>query len=474
MSDFLIENGILTKYLGTDKEISIPDGVTIIAADAFRRKGVVRVTMPDTVEEIGWDAFSSCRSLEEVTFSKNLKRILSNAFLNCPNLKRAELFPGLESIGGCAFSGCSRLAELVLPEHPIEIEMHAFSTCHGLADEDGFTVVRGVLYGYTGKYPEKLHVPEGVKHIISSVGWGLYHTRSLSLPASVEHIEDGTFSEIPRLDNCTIAFSVSDPKEAQRLVKRVFSWDVLAWAYLEGHLSACDLIVEALKKQIASKAAREELLADLVCVEDPAPLTRFLGCVKKLPLAELDQAIEDAKAAAARAVLLDYKQKHYSSKKVAKAKQDAEDKELGLKEKTLSDWRKELKITKKGDRYVVTGFKEDPALDAILSGKAPKGVEFTIPAQIGGIPVELGAWAFRNCSYVKTIIIEEGLTKIGALCFDNCWRLRDVYIPASVTDFDDDFALTCFHYGDTFTIHAPAGSKAEELAKKNNQPFAAE
>lgn len=70
-SDFVIENGVLTKYLGREKEVTIPEGVTAIGQGAFRRKNVVRVIMPDSVEEIGWDAFSDCQILEEVVFSKN-------------------------------------------------------------------------------------------------------------------------------------------------------------------------------------------------------------------------------------------------------------------------------------------------------------------------------------------------------------------------------------------------------------------
>jgi hypothetical protein len=51
-----------------------------------------------------------------------------------------------------------------------------------------------------------------------------------------------------------------------------------------------------------------------------------------------------------------------------------------------------------------------------------------------------------------------------------------VYIPGSVTDFgENEGGLFCAGmYGKPCTIHAPAGSKAEEQAKKNNIPFVAE
>ena len=109
--------------------------------------------------------------------------------------------------------------------------------------------------------------------------------------------------------------------------------------------------------------------------------------------------------------------------------------------------------------------------DAVIWKKtAPDGVELVIPAQIGGIPVVVDVQAFRDCAYIKTIVIEEGVTSIGDSAFYNCRRLRDVYVPGSVTDFGEtDGALFCAGvYGKPCTIHAPAGSKAEELAKGEN------
>ena len=475
-SDFIIENGVLTKYLGKDKDVNIPDGVTVIGTGAFRRKGVTQVTMPDTVTEIGWDAFSSCTSLENVTFSRNLKTISPNAFDNCQSLSSVILYDGLEKIGGCAFGGCVNLRQLVLPEHPFEIDRYAFQNCDFLADDDGFVIVKGILSGYNGKKPEEMHIPEGVKYIIRGAARGQFHVRSLSLPASVEHIDDCAFQDIPSLKKCTLSFSVADPKEAQRIIKKVFDWETLAWAYLDGNVTACDLVLEALKKQIATKVVREELLEGLLEDENPASLNRFLDCVKKLPLTELDEAIQNAKHTAVRAALLDYKQKTYTAKKVAKAKQDTQDKELGLKEKTLADWRKTLKIAKRGEHYAVTGIKESFAENAVFSRTAPDGVEIVIPAQIGGILVDIADRAFQNCPYIKTVTVEEGVTSIGDYAFSDCKRLLDVYLPCSVVEFGlNEGALFCAgEYEKPCTIHAPAGSKAEEQAKKNKLLFVAE
>lgn len=36
MNDFQIENGVLTKYIGSDADIIIPDSVTCIGKQAFK------------------------------------------------------------------------------------------------------------------------------------------------------------------------------------------------------------------------------------------------------------------------------------------------------------------------------------------------------------------------------------------------------------------------------------------------------
>ena len=64
------------KYCGTNEEVVIPDGVTIIGKSAFERNESIKsVIIPNTVIGIDPDAFMGCLSLEKIVFSKN--------FANC-------------------------------------------------------------------------------------------------------------------------------------------------------------------------------------------------------------------------------------------------------------------------------------------------------------------------------------------------------------------------------------------------------
>ena len=53
-SDFIIENGVLTKYVGPGGDVVIPDGVVEIGASAFSLcTKITSVTICDGMEHIG-------------------------------------------------------------------------------------------------------------------------------------------------------------------------------------------------------------------------------------------------------------------------------------------------------------------------------------------------------------------------------------------------------------------------------------
>ena len=84
-----LRDGIeITKYNGTDTEIIIPnqiDGieVTSIGDNAFDgNEKITSVTIPNTVLDVGIEAFANCKNLSNVIFEENSKldRILVRAF----------------------------------------------------------------------------------------------------------------------------------------------------------------------------------------------------------------------------------------------------------------------------------------------------------------------------------------------------------------------------------------------------------
>ena len=121
---YTVEDGkaTITKYTGRETEITIPATlggapVTEIGYGAFRGKPIRSITIPDTVTEIGFDAFADCESLSEIM-----------------------LPDGLKYIGWSAFSGCTALTAITIPENTY-MEPGVFD------DTDTLTV-----FGYTYSY----------------------------------------------------------------------------------------------------------------------------------------------------------------------------------------------------------------------------------------------------------------------------------------------------------------------------------
>ena len=75
--------------------------------------------------------------------------------------------------------------------------------------------------------------------------------------------------------------------------------------------------------------------------------------------------------------------------------------------------------------------------------------------------------AFMRCSSLESIILPEGVTSVGMCTFSNCPNLRKVVLPGSVVEIDH----YAFEDSENVTIFAPAGSYAEEFAKKENMKF---
>lgn len=89
---YVIENGrvTLTAYKGTRDTVNVPsriEGCPVVAlGDRFfaDRSELRTVILPDSIESIGWFAFSGCVSLEQVSLPQGLESIAYGAFLNCP------------------------------------------------------------------------------------------------------------------------------------------------------------------------------------------------------------------------------------------------------------------------------------------------------------------------------------------------------------------------------------------------------
>ena len=83
---------------------------------------------------IGYQTFSECSSLTNITIPDNITSIESYAFYKCIGLEKVVLGNGVINIGNDAFRECSSLTSITLPEGLTRIGRWAFERCVGLTE----------------------------------------------------------------------------------------------------------------------------------------------------------------------------------------------------------------------------------------------------------------------------------------------------------------------------------------------------
>lgn len=99
--DFKIINGVLLEYSGSGGKVTIPDGVVRI--DGFEAhvgdiENPIEVVIPDSVREIGSDAFSQCEKLKSISIGSGMELIESGAFNDCTSLSQISLPEDISNI----------------------------------------------------------------------------------------------------------------------------------------------------------------------------------------------------------------------------------------------------------------------------------------------------------------------------------------------------------------------------------------
>lgn len=130
-TDFVIENGLLTKYTGKGVDIVIPDGVTAIGEHAFSFSDITSVKIPPSVTGIGKSAFFCCMKLADVTIN-NGTRTIGNCAFEQSAITNLIIPDSVTTIGHMAFSECHNLTSISISDSVTSISEKAFFWCESL------------------------------------------------------------------------------------------------------------------------------------------------------------------------------------------------------------------------------------------------------------------------------------------------------------------------------------------------------
>lgn len=130
----IIGNGILIKWNGSGTDVQVPYEVKMIS-DAFDEQYFIEtVTVPESVQQIGANAFRDAISLRSVNLPPYLTTIGGNAFNGCRRLESIELPAHIKTLGGSAFSNCDSLTGLTIPPEITAIPGSLLANCPSLID----------------------------------------------------------------------------------------------------------------------------------------------------------------------------------------------------------------------------------------------------------------------------------------------------------------------------------------------------
>lgn len=155
------------------KSITLPSKLSYIGGYAFNSSGLTSIEIPASVKEIGGSAFFTCKSLKSITFNEGLEKIGTSAFYNSA-ITGATLPESLTELGDKAFLKCGSLTSVKLPSGLKRLGMGTFNECPLLSSID---------------------IPSGVTEIGDECFLGCASLQSITIPAGVEKIGTGIIAK---------------------------------------------------------------------------------------------------------------------------------------------------------------------------------------------------------------------------------------------------------------------------------------
>jgi hypothetical protein len=206
--------------------------VTSIGDGAFQYSGITNVTIPNSVTNIGENAFNFCTSLTGVTFPDSVTSIGNGAFYSCTSLTSVTLPASVTSIGTIAFGRCFSLTNIT-----VSAANPAYSSLNGVF----FDKAQATLLQFPGALGGSYPIPNSVNSIGVWAFAGCSRLTSVTIPNSVTSIGYNAF------DSCTDLTSITIPKSVNSIGDTAFIDSTsLRSAYFQGNAPPDDGTVFAL------------------------------------------------------------------------------------------------------------------------------------------------------------------------------------------------------------------------------------
>lgn len=126
---FIVIDGRLAGYYGTQTHVQLPKRVTSITEDGFypNGKNIQSVKFHEGVKYMGKGALRDLRSLKEVVIPGSVETLRENCFFGCTSLENIIIEEGLKYIEHFAFYAVGNIKRVEIPASVKQIRLNAFS-----------------------------------------------------------------------------------------------------------------------------------------------------------------------------------------------------------------------------------------------------------------------------------------------------------------------------------------------------------
>ena len=491
--EFRIEHGVLKQYSGNERAITLPEGIHAVGYGAFRgNEALESVVIPQGVTKIDSLAFAGCKNLREVYLPEGLAEIGYSAFENCAGLKELVLPKGLTLLDRMAFLNCEALSELVFPDTLKSVGRDALRGTAWLAMQPDGVIYAGRLALFAkGAITEadirpgteticvdafrnctalvRVTLPDSLKMIEDRAFQNCRRLTQLIIPEAVEHIGYRAFDECIRLsavmhaknpsigrqcfmDSAQVRITSMDPA---KLPDNVRQSAILAFA--DDVYSGIELDEAFRRRFFRYLQSRRKLLYPLALAN--WNLMHILMQEAMIPLEDADWILEsvlEGEQTEAAAALMQYKQSLSENDRETDAFDDFnemsldgwDDLELGwdlpADEKTPEDLEKEWGMKKQPDGTYTLMLYRGTDLEIVIPNRiGDKMITAISPSALSPARHGIKHETIERRRQIRTITIEEGITRIGNHAFAECENLATVTFPESLVEIGYEAFKDC-------------------------------
>lgn len=411
VGDFIIQNGVLTEYVGSGGNVIIPNSVDTIGDEAFSHcSSLISVTIPGSVTEIGFEAFYDCTGLAKVTLSEGVSTIGHSAFAMCTSLASITIPDSVTEIDQYAFWACSSLTNVTGGNGLVSIGYKAFADCDSLTNiaiPSGVTISPGAFSnvpinevsgtptgaGLIAKLPSpppKVIIPEDVSQVEY---WSQHNDENWSLPQSKESI-------FQRINNLVKQLTAGKNSETEK-AKAIYNW-------VSNNISYDWEAYNGGESTTKSDAFYVYYFQTGVCSEY-VKLTHFMFTMAGLPATSI---FSDSLNHAWNGVYVDGK--------------------WILLDTTWDEWDISLDSRQDISQIIFQNgiflgiIRGDGSIDYQMWDLNKYPSEIIVPS--GTIEI-----TFNDMDELTSVTLPDGLTEISTCAFESCTNLTHVTVPDSVT-----------------------------------------